>query len=67
MAQLFLVTAGNIIDGYNENNECNDNVMEIFDNLPAAEKFGSLYDFHSVDVKELRTAGWPPIGFALPK
>lgn len=52
-----MVVAGNIIDDYNEQNSNFDNVIELFDNLNAAEIFGGLFDFYSVTRKVLRSAG----------
>jgi len=57
---VYLVVAGNIIDEYSNNNEGNENTIEVFDNLEAAELFGSLFDFHLVTPKELRSVGLQP-------
>lgn len=62
MKNVYMVTAGNVIDDYNESNEITDNVVEIFDNMKAAEFFGSLFDFYVVQVKELRSTGFSPLG-----
>jgi hypothetical protein len=57
---VYLVIAGNIIDDYNKTNENTDNMVEVFDNLEAAELFGSLFDYHSVTPKELRSVWLSP-------
>lgn len=57
MATVYMVTAGNIIDDYNEKNDNTDNVVELFDNLEAAEQFGSLFDFHQIEMRELHSVG----------
>jgi len=59
---VYLVVAGNIIDEYNKMNENTDNVIEVFDNLQAAEIFGSLFDYCLVTPKELRSQGMMDIG-----
>lgn len=55
MNAVYMVTAGNVIDDYNEGNNATDNVVEIFDNNAAAEAFGGVFDFYVVQVKDLRT------------
>ena len=55
-----MVVAGNIVDDYNKSNENTDNTIEVFDNLEAAELFGSLFDFHLVTPKQLRSVGLLP-------
>jgi hypothetical protein len=57
---VYMVEAGNIIDDYNKTSKNTDNSIEVFDNLEAAELFGSLFDFHLVTPKELRSVGLLP-------
>jgi hypothetical protein len=52
---VYLVVAGNIIDDYSKNNEGNENTIEVFDNLNAAELFGSLFDFYAVTPTQLHS------------
>ena len=48
--KLYVVTAGNIIDGYNADVP---NKVEIFSTPELAEAFGTLHDFHTVVEKIL--------------
>lgn len=53
MTTIFLVVAGNIIDGYNEDVP---NTIEVFTTQKAADQFGELYDFYTVTEKILDPA-----------
>ena len=54
---VFVVTAGNIIDAYNEGGQ-NDNVYELFFDRTIAEQFASLFDFSNIEEKQIRTTAF---------
>lgn len=55
LSVVYMVIAGNFINQNIQETSDEENVLELFDNIEAAESFGKSFDYYSITSKEVKS------------